>query len=132
MQSSRGARLEPRGIPGGATCLTFTFYTSVHHTEVHQDIQQALSLIVCGKHSIIWDICLYVNGCQKESKNNLPRGDNKVYLILSYFTGHSVRTELPKPQRRLNSPEQSHNVQVFYTTPDRGEQKTLDYKDHVS
>lgn len=36
----------------------------------------------------------------------------------SYLTGDSVRTELPKTQRRLDPPEQSHYVQVFDTTSD--------------
>lgn len=35
-----------------------------------------------------------------------------------YLAGHSVRTELSKAQRRLDPPEQGHDVQVFNTTPE--------------
>lgn len=39
------------------------------------------------------------------------------FVVETYLTGHSVRTELAKAQRRLDPPEQSHHVKVLNPAP---------------
>lgn len=39
-------------------------------------------------------------------------------VVETHFAGHSVRAELAEAERRLNPPQQSHNVKMLYPPPD--------------
>lgn len=58
---------------------------------------------------------------EKINRENTP--NDSVYACL-YLAGHTMRTELSKSKRRLDPPEQSHYIQVLYTTP--GKQHTFE------
>ena len=56
------------------------------------------------------------HGCRPARPVADPRPDHIHVCSRRYLTGYSVRTEFPKSQRRLNPPEQRHDIQVFDPT----------------